>query len=304
MNRRHLKVVFTESVDPTTALELSNYSCRETDTDTPLEILAATLRDKGEIDLTTSLQSVVSYTLAGASIKDLSGNEMKLQTVRFKGSKALDTHPPRLTEVNPPRGSVSVEPDSVIIVRFSESMDTLSIRRNSGLLPEDSIEVTWGERMTEFRFSLKTLAPGEPYTLYLKGGCSDLDGNRMQEWQFFTYTSDSIMPSGHLTLYLDVPEGETTAIALVNSMLELVRAQVTAEPTVRMKWLAPSDYTALAGADTDGDGRFDLVARRDLRVDDEDVTVRLHLTEELERWKIFDRLEAFFDTQGEAEVFD
>jgi hypothetical protein len=304
VNRRHLRVTFTESVDPATAVELTNYHCTETDSDTSLGILAATRRDMAEIDLTTSLQSSVLYTLTADGIADISGNEMGIQRVAFRGSETPDTHPPRMTEVRPPSGSVSLVPDSAIIVRFSEAMDTLSITRNSGLLPRGGVEVVWDDPMTEFRFSLGALAPGNVYTLYLRDGCSDLDGNRMQEWHFFTFTPDSMMPSGDITFYIDGPEGERTVVALFNDILEIVRVQVSEDPVVRMKWLVPANYTALAGVDLDGDRRFDLTSHGDARAESTAVSTRLYLKEERERLRIFDRLEAFFGAGSDAGEFD
>jgi hypothetical protein len=166
------------------------------------------------------------------------------------------------------------------------------------------VDVDWNAAITEFRFVPRIPPAERVYTLYLKDGCSDLDGNGMQEWRFLTYTSDSLMPSGYITFYIDGHEEKPTVVALFDSMLELVRMEVTDRSTLQMKWLPPASYTALSGTDLDGDKRFDLTAYSQVTVDSVGVPVRLDLADEPERWKILDRLEAFFDTDRGVEEFD
>lgn len=294
INRRHLLVIFSESVDPKNSVEISNYNCRETGTDIPLKILAATVRTGNEISLTTSIQSRLSYTLTLSGIKDLSGNMMDVQTVRFMGSEVPDLHPPRIMDNYPIDGSTNFQPDSGVIFRFSEVMDTVSIFRNCELLPEGDLRVEWDEGMTEFHFFPSKLESGEVYSFYLKDGCKDLDGNRMENWGILTFTPDSTLPYGHVSGYLVNSKKGTTVIALVDNLLQIVRIALVSNSTFRIDWIPPADYTILAGRDLDDDRSFDLIAHQEVNISEEGAVVELLLKEVTEKWRIFERLERIF----------
>ncbi len=294
INRRHLKVVFSESVDRKSSVDISKYNCFETATKTPLQILAATMRNANEIDLTTSIQSDSSYTFTVSGVKDRSGNEMGVRRVEFKGNKAHDIHPPRIASTYPSDGTVNFEPDSGVIVRFSEVMDTISILRNYGLLPERDLRIEWDAGITEFRFFPGNLESGEVYGFYLRDGCEDLDGNRVEEWSFLTFTADSTLPHGYVSGYLQSHERGTTMIALVDSLLQIMRIILVSDSTYRVNWLRPASYTILAGMDSDDDGRFDLVAHLEVEIGEEGMTVELPLQKTTEKWRIFERLERIF----------
>jgi hypothetical protein len=294
VNRRHLKVRFSESVDSESSVQTSNYACFESTTSVPLQILAASMRNSREIDLTTSNQSDVSYTLVVSGVKDQSDNEMAVQKVEFVGTKVLDTHPPRIVGTYPADGSAGIQADSAVIVRFSEFMDSTSVLSSWGLLPEGHLNIHWDDGFTEFRFFPEELQAGEVYTLYLTDGCRDLEGNRLEEWSFLTFTSDSALPQGYVSGYLRGEERGRTMIALVDSLLRIERIAVLSDSTYRIDWLKPAHYTLLAGTDLDDDRKFDLVAHADVEIAEEGVIVELLFKKEKERWRIFERLEMIF----------
>jgi len=294
VNRRHLKTLFSESVDPKSSVDLSNYSCFESITSVPLQILAATMRNSREIDLTTSNQSDISYTLVVTGIEDLSGNEMNLQKMKFLGSKLLDTHPPQIVRVHPRDGSADVQADSAVVIRFSEVMDSISILKSWGFLPEGHLKIEWDDELIEFRFFPEKLKAGQVYCLYLTDGCRDLEGNRLEEWSFLTFTSDSVLPQGYVSGYLRSQERGKTMIALVDSVLRILRIAVLSDSTYRIGWLKPANYTLLAGTDLDDDRKFDLVAHAEVKIGEEGVIADLFFKKEEERWRIFERLETIF----------
>lgn len=294
INRRHLRVVFSESVDPKSSLEILNYKCFEIATNTPLQILAATMRNPREIDLTTSIQSGFPYGLTVSGVEDLSGNGMDTERMEFVGSKAADIHPPEIMDIHPADGSVNFQPDSGVIVRFSEVMDTASIFRNCGLLPEGNFEIEWDDDLIEFRLLPRKLESGEVYSFYLNDGCKDIEGNRVEEWSLLTFTPDSTLPDGHVSGYLRSEERGTTMIALIDSLLRIVRIVLVSNSSYRIGWLKPANYTILAGMDLDRDRKFDLVAHSEVEVSEEGVIVELPLKREPEKWRIFERLETIF----------
>jgi len=294
VNRRHLRLTFSERLDPESTADISKYTCHETDTEGTLAIIGAAQRDGDEIDLTTAPQSRRSYTLAIKGIEDLSGNEMGLQTIEFMGSETPDRHPPRVLHMSPADGSSNFDPDSAVTVQFSEAMDTTSVTKNSGLLPEGSMRLSWNEGMTDFRLHPQDVLAGEVYSLYLKDGCADIDGNRTEEWHYLTFTPDSVLPAGYVAGYLLSGERGTTLIALVNTLLQIVRIAVMDDTTFRLNWIRPQAYTVLAGMDVDGDRRFDLVGHQDVDVTEKGVVIELPLTVEEEKWRIFERLETLF----------
>jgi hypothetical protein len=294
VNRRHVKVVFSENVDPGTSLEISNYNCFESETDRALLVLAATVRNRNEVDLTTSIQSPSSYTLEVSGIKDLSGNQMSLQRIGFDGSAARDPHPPRVSTIHPADGSVGFAPDSGISIHFSEAMDTSSVQKQCGLLPAGSLRIQWNEGMRQFRVFPEGIEQDEVYNLYVRDACKDLEGNLLEEWAFVTFTSDSALPQGYVTGYLRNGEQATTMVALADRMLRIVRITVVSDSSYRIDWLRPESYIILAGMDLDDDRRFDLVAHDEVAVGDGGVTQDLSLHETTERWRIFERLESIF----------
>ncbi len=294
INRRHLRVTFSEIVEPESSTEVSNYCCYETTSNVPLKILAATVRTSTETDLTTSVQSPLSYTLVISGVKDVSGNEMGIRKMEYMGSAVHDTHTPRITGSYPPDGSAGFQPDSGIIIQFSEAMDTSSVLKNCGLLPEGNLRTEWDDGMTEFRFSPEEPESGQVWGFYLKDGCRDLDGNEMEEWSFLTFTTDSVLPHGDIGGYLRSDEEGNSMIALVDSLLRIVRIAVIEDSSYGMSWLKPGTYTILAGMDVSGDRKFDLLAHDEVEIGEKRVTVDLPLEEETEKWRIFERLERIF----------
>ena len=294
VNRRHVKVVFSEDVDPRTSLEISNYNCFESETDRPLPVLAATARNRNEVDLTTSIQSPSSYTLEVTGIKDASGNQMSLQRVQFDGSVARDPHPPKVARIHPADGSVDFDPDSGISIHFSEAMDTSSIRKHCGLLPEGSLRIEWNEGMRQFRVFPEEMAQGEVYSLYVRDACKDLEGNLLEEWAFLTFTPDSTLPQGYVTGYVRDGGQATTMVALADRLLRIVRVAVVSDSFYRIDWLKPDGYIILAGVDSDDDRRFDLLAHDEVTIGDGGVVQDLSLDKMTERWRIFERLERIF----------
>lgn len=287
-------MTFSEKIDPKTALDTSNYKCFEVSTKKALQIYTAILRDGNEIDLNTSVQSRTSYNLLISGVQDLFGNTMGLQKMKFMGSETRDLNPPRIISIYPEDGSTNFQPDSEIIVRFSEVIDTSSILRNCGLLPEGVLRTDWDKGMTAFRFFPGKLDSGEVYSFYLKDGCRDLDENRIEGWTFLTFTPDSTLPGGWVGGNLSSDEKGTSMIALVDGLLRIVRIVLISDGTFRVNWLKPGGYTILAGMDVDNDRRFDLIAHQEVEIGEEGVTVELRLKEEKERWRIFERLEGIF----------
>ena len=294
VNRRHLKVVFSESVDPEVSLKTSNYSCFESATDRLLPILACTIRNPNEVDLTTAIQSSSIYTLVVSGIEDLSGNQMGPSRAEFGGSEARDPHPPKLLAVSPADGAAGFDADSGISIHFSEAMDTSSIREHCGILPAGSLKIEWNEEMREFDIFPGEIELGKVYNLYLRDACTDLEGNLLEEWTLLTFTRDSTLPGGYIKGSLHNTEGSKTIIGLADRLLTIMRIAVTSDTVYRMDWLKQESYVLLAGTDLDGDRRFDLVAHDEVTVGDEGAVRDLSLQSTDKRWRVFERLERIF----------
>ena len=243
-------------------------------------------RGKGEVQLWTPIQEVKLYELRGVAW-DRAGNKTHFRA-RFQGSSKQDTIAPRVASVEPALGAVRQKRGVKPRVAFSEAIDT-SGAVNSLFVPagyDTLFKRGWSADWQTLSFStMDTLPNGAIVYFLVQPGASDLEGNRVMAPAFTYFTGDTILDAVPVKGSVVRP-GETTHTspfsgavfftesASVRVITDSLLPPRTESLPVRTTGLAPlladgsfvtklrkGEYEVVAVADTNGDGKAELVSQ-------------------------------------------
>jgi len=135
------------------------------------------------------------YTFTVTGAKDLAGNDLTSAN-RVLVFTTADVTDPYITEINPGTGSTGAEPDQLIVVKFSEPMDTGTLEFS--ILPSPGgVSATWANGNRTVSFTHDDFASDSLYTVYIsyvedEYGNELASGSIPNPWYF--RTRDTIPP--------------------------------------------------------------------------------------------------------------
>ncbi len=202
VDKLHVSCYFNEELDRASAERRENYAIRGPRES--LEVIAASL-DRGgvEVNLATSSQEEVQYSLLLKGVRDLAGNQIREGSEEsFKGSLRPDTLPPRVVSEYPRHLDARVPTDTSLSLSFSEPMDTATV--SPILLPSDfELSTAWNASRSRVMMDLgssgrDTLRESHTYNLFLLAAGRDLGGNRLKKMLRVTFSTGDSLPRGSL----------------------------------------------------------------------------------------------------------
>jgi hypothetical protein len=179
--------------------------------------------------LTTEKQRDMDYIIEIKGILDLSGNEVKGGTRKFRGSTSSDPISPSLLSLSLEPGNTGLNPDTVMIFTFSETMDTASVREALVLLPlregdpeirdpeldsgqgsGHDLSLQWSPSLSMVQIGVKDGYQEEVVNrVYVTKGCRDYSGNSLKSSSSTYFTVDDSLPGGSISGRVVLP-GETS----------------------------------------------------------------------------------------------
>lgn len=198
IDRNHIDVTFSESIDRTSAEGLDHYTIIETTRtatsiapDDTLHVNVAVLKADGRtVALTTHTMSVAPYIISVDNVEDVSGNVTEAPVVMsFDGSTDADVTPAEIAFRSPAADASDVLIVAPIVIQFSEPMSVISIF--DGLsLTSSSGEVDYSVHYESYeRYEVRPLAPLEldrEYTVVLNDALDEADNAMSATWSFRT----------------------------------------------------------------------------------------------------------------------
>jgi hypothetical protein len=201
-DRNHLRVFFSEGIDTTSGRIYDNYKIIDPESsETTLVIYSEREKRGDEVLLTIGELEDKKYTLLILNIRDLKGNVMDRAEKSFFPSSERDTIPPLLRYTKPLRMKTSAPLDSLILLRFSEPMDSLSLGMNSFLFSYMKIDsfFEWNETITEVSIRYK-IEEGKICKIFILPVTTDLSGNPLGEFRILTFTSIDTFPKNRMSV--------------------------------------------------------------------------------------------------------
>jgi hypothetical protein len=238
-DRNHLKILFSEKISKETAEDVENYSIMSAD-DYVLFVIGARMEKDGiTVYLTTEKQRDMEYIVEIKGILDLAGNEVKGGTRKIRGSNSLDHISPTLLSLSPAPGKTNINSDSLLILTFSETMDTASVRGGFTILPHLPFDLHWNPSLSVVQIGVRD-GYHEKYVnrVYVTKGCRDYAGNSLKTSSSTFFTLDDSLPkgtiSGRIVLPRDKEKGDSpdtikTIIGLLDEERNLLLLEVVQE---------------------------------------------------------------------------
>jgi len=237
-------------------------------------------RGTGEVQLWTPIQEVKLYEVRGV-VWDPAGNGTHFRA-RFRGSSMQDTIAPRVASIEPAPGAVRQKRGVRIRATFSEAIDTSGVV-NSMFVPaayDTLFKRAWSTDWQILSFTrLDSMPSGAFVYLLVQPGAADLEGNRVKAPAFTYFTGDTILDAVTVKGKVGWPsELRTGAVfftesAAVRVITDSLKPPRTESLPVRTTGLAPvladgsfstklrkGEYEVVAVADTNGDGKAELVS--------------------------------------------
>ena len=234
----------------------------------------------GEVQLWTPIQEVKLYEVRGV-VWDRAGNKTHFRA-RFRGSSKQDTIAPRVASIEPAPGDVRQKRGVRIRVTFSEAIDTSGVV-NSMFVPagyDTLFNRAWSTDWQTLSFTrLDSMPSGAFVYLLVQPGAADLEGNRDKAPAFTYFTSDTIFDAVPVRGKAGWPSELGTGVvfftesASVRVITDSLKPPRTESLPVRTTGLAPvlsngsfatklrkGEYEVVAVADTNGDGKAELVS--------------------------------------------
>ncbi len=213
-DKHHIRVFFSERVDTISPQKLGNYRIVNPETAETTAIIYAERTKKGdEVLLTIPELEERKYLLQILSIRDLKGNKMKIAERGFTPSKDLDTISPLLKYTKPSRSLTSAALDSVILIRFSEPMDTST----AGLMDFVTTNIVldtvfiWNATLTEVIIHYR-LMQDKIGKIFILPRMPDLSGNPLGELRILTLTTHDTIPKNRMNITITRIEGKAKEI--------------------------------------------------------------------------------------------
>lgn len=212
LDNLHVSCYFSEELDGVSAERRENYAI--VGPQDSLDVIAAFLDLSGvEVNLVTSPQKEVEYSLSVETVRDLAGNHIPAGSEEsFRGSLVSDTIPPKALSTYPADLDVRVRTDTSLTLIFSEPMDTTTV--SPVLLPSDfRLSYTWSPSLTRIMIGVgtsgeDTLREERLYNLFLSSEAADLGGNRIRSPLSLTFSTGDSMPRGSISGRISLTEGD------------------------------------------------------------------------------------------------
>jgi hypothetical protein len=237
-------------------------------------------RGNGEVQLWTPIQEVKLYEVRGV-VWDQAGNKTHFRA-RFRGSSMQDTIAPRVAGVEPAPGASRQKRGVKVRVTFSEAIDTSGVV-NSMFVPvayDTVFKRAWSTDWQTLSFtSIESMPSGAVLYFMALPGAADLEGSRSTGPAFTYFTSDTILDvvpvKGKAAWPGELRTGAVffTESASVRVITDSLLPPRTESLPVRTTGLAPvlsdgsfatkvrkGEYEVVAVADTNGDGKAELVS--------------------------------------------
>lgn len=202
IDKHHLCIYFSEKIDTTSARRLEHFMIFNPENSETTAVIFSERDKKGdEVLLTIPELKDSKYSLLIFNIKDLKGNVMKEAIKTFKPSMEKDTIPPLLKHSKPLRIRTSAQKDSIILLMFTEPMDSGACEIGdfiSTFIDIDSLFV-WNKTLTEVSLRYK-LKEGKICKLFVLPLITDLSGNPLGELRILTLTTCDTIPKNRMNV--------------------------------------------------------------------------------------------------------
>ncbi len=244
IDRHHIVVYFSERVDTITSQKLINFKILNPERSETTGVIFSERKSKGdEVLLTIPELGNDKYTLFVYNIKDIKGNLMKNAEKSFKPSSEKDTIPPLLKYSRPSRMWIRAPMDSIILLKFSEPMDSSSADLDNFILTNVLIDsgFVWSKTLTQLRlgFHLKEATVGKVFILPV---LSDLSGNRLEEMRILTLTAMDSLPKNRMNINVGKEnELRTKGYAFLRSRTKKLLENITVVDTACSFFFMPED---------------------------------------------------------------
>jgi ribosomal protein L35AE/L33A len=203
----------------------------------------------------------VLYEIRG-TVFDATGNPGWFRA-RFVASLKSDTIPPRLRRLDPPAGATGRMTGQPVRVRFTEALDTAAVP-TWFFVPssaDSQYRFEWDPDWQGFRLQAReSLVGGGGVYFVLLPGLRDLDGNVSSAWALTYFTSDSAFVGRQLRGSVGFPAGQPRRGMVLFDGPSTFAAALLDSSGGFLAWVPESAGTAVALADSDGDGLADLVS--------------------------------------------
>ncbi|MEO0107635.1 MAG: Ig-like domain-containing protein [candidate division WOR-3 bacterium] len=275
LSSNRVDLVFDEPMQSSSA-GLENFTVVSLEGET-LGLVAVTVGpDNSTLTLLTRPQKPQVYVLRGAA-KDMAGNEARFVR-RFRGSIRLDTIAPQLLSASPRPFSTGLRYNLVVSLSFSEAIDTSGFPKVL-VLPawlRGRLIQQWSPTLASVRFTLRDSLPaGTVVSFILPAGAKDFSGNRANQGAALLLYSDSVALIRPVRGFL-----RTQGRALANGYVILTsdslrQATLSLADGSFLVRIDSAPWSLLAVADTDYDGRSDLICVRAPQVLSDSIVLEL-----------------------------
>jgi len=199
-NEYHLRVFFSERIDTLSLKRLENFKILNPENSETTSVIYSEIGKKRDDALLTipKLENV-KYSLLIFNIEDIKGNIMTKAERSFKPSQEKDTILPFLEYTKPSRMRTSAPSDSLILLRFSEPMNSLGCGIGDLMLAYIDIDslFVWNETLTEVNLHYR-LVEDKLCKLIILPLFTDLSGNPLGEMRILSLTMDDKVPGNKL----------------------------------------------------------------------------------------------------------
>ncbi|OQX54894.1 MAG: hypothetical protein B5M53_05230 [Candidatus Cloacimonas sp. 4484_209] len=202
VDAHHLQCYFSERLDTISPKKLENFKILNTENGETTSIIYSQREKKGdEILLTIPKLTKEKYSLIIFNIRDAAGNLMKKAEKSFIPSLKKDTIPPLLVSTKPMRFHTSAPQDSIIILRFSEPIDSTHISSNDFIATNMTIDPNfiWDRTLTKLTIGYK-LSKEKLCKFFILPFVKDLSGNPLNNMKILTLTTADILPKTKLNI--------------------------------------------------------------------------------------------------------
>lgn len=212
VDEHHLRIFFSEKIDTLTPKKLDNFKILNPENGETTSVIYSERDKKGdEVLITVPKLEDMKYSLLIFNIKDIKGNLMIRAEKSFKPSNEKDTIDPILRYTRPSRIRTSAPLDSIILLRFSEPMDSGACGINDFVttyIDIDSLFV-WNETLTEVTLRYR-LVKDKICKVFMLPLMPDLSGNSLIEMRILTLTTSDTLPKNRMNIKIIKDEKELT----------------------------------------------------------------------------------------------
>jgi len=257
INRIKIDLTFDEDINIS---KMTNQSLVITTTNKETLRIRTISSRKNTISLFTEPTKPGLYYISGM-VEDKNKNLAQVNK-KFLASSTIDTIAPRVAGIFPSPGTTKKIKNVYIEFSFSEPMDTTSAVRFLTLsLDTSQIKWSWSSDWQKLTFGYpESLLPNTTVYFALQPTIHDLENNRIKEYGYTFFTSDSnlapILVTGNL-FYENQPYKSGIVIFSNPASKSLALSDISGKFSVR---LDTAIFNVTAISDTDFDNQIDLLA--------------------------------------------